>query len=61
MTKYLISFPSFAMDVADDEWDTVSEDSHAVIEDAKAAGCLRIRRRLSTKPSTPSWSRATKR
>ena len=38
MTKYLISFPSFAMDVADDEWDTVSEDSHAVIEEAKAAG-----------------------
>ena len=38
MTKYLISFPSFAMDVADDEWDTVSEDSHAVIAEAKAAG-----------------------
>jgi hypothetical protein len=38
MTKYLISFPSFAMDVADDEWDAVSEDSHAVIEEAKAAG-----------------------
>jgi len=26
------------MDVADDEWDAVSEDSHAVIEEAKAAG-----------------------
>lgn len=38
MTKYLISFPSFAMDVADDEWDIVSAESHAVIEEAKAAG-----------------------
>lgn len=38
MTKYLISFPGEAMDVADDEWEQVSDDSHAVIEQAKAAG-----------------------
>jgi len=38
MTKYLISFPSEAMVVPDDEWGDVSADSHAVIEEAKAAG-----------------------
>ena len=38
MTKYLISFPSAAMVVPDDEMDAVSRDSHAVIEEAKAAG-----------------------
>ena len=38
MSKYLISFPSAAMVVPDDEWETVVRDSHAVIEEAKAAG-----------------------
>lgn len=38
MTKYLISFPGEAMEVADGEWDAVVEESHAVIEDAKTAG-----------------------
>lgn len=36
--KYLISFPSKAMVVPDGEWDAVVRDSHAVIEEAKAAG-----------------------
>lgn len=38
MTKYLISFPSEAMVVTDDELAAASVDSHAVIEEAKAAG-----------------------
>lgn len=38
MTKYLISFPSEAMAVADEELLDVSADAHAVIEEAKAAG-----------------------
>jgi len=38
MTKYLISFPSRAMIVAADELPAVSEDAHAVIAEAKAAG-----------------------
>jgi hypothetical protein len=38
MAKYLISFPSAAMVVPDDEMDEVVRDSHAVIEEAKAAG-----------------------
>ena len=38
MTKYLISFPSRAMEVADDEWDLVSRESHAVVQQAKDAG-----------------------
>lgn len=38
MAKYLISFPSAALVVAEDEWEAVSRDSHAVIEAAKAAG-----------------------
>jgi hypothetical protein len=36
--KYLISFPSAAMDVPDDEFEAVGRDAHAVIEAAKAAG-----------------------
>lgn len=36
--KYLISFPSAAMVVPDGEWGAVVRDSHAVIEEAKAAG-----------------------
>ncbi|WP_433853247.1 YciI family protein [Stenotrophomonas nitritireducens] len=38
MARYLISFPSAAMVVADDEWETVGNDAHDVIEEAKAAG-----------------------
>lgn len=38
MAKYLISFPAAAMVVPDGEWDAVVRDSHAVIEEAKAAG-----------------------
>ncbi len=38
MTKYLISFPSEAMMVSDEELPIVSADAHAVIEEAKAAG-----------------------
>jgi hypothetical protein len=38
MTKYLISFPSEAMVLTEEEFPIVSDDSHAVIEEAKAAG-----------------------
>ena len=38
MAKYLISFPSAAMAVPAGEMEAVSRDSHAVIEEMKAAG-----------------------
>ena len=38
MAKYLISFPSRAMVVSEDELEAVGRDAHAVIEAAKAAG-----------------------
>ena len=38
MAKYLISFPSAAMVVPEGEWEAVSRDAHAVIDEAKAAG-----------------------
>ncbi|MBU0621280.1 MAG: transcription initiation protein [Gammaproteobacteria bacterium] len=38
MAKYLISFPSAAMVVPEDEMEAVGRDAHAVIEEAKAAG-----------------------
>ncbi len=38
MTKYLISFPSEAMVLSEEEFPIVVEESHAVIEEAKAAG-----------------------
>ncbi len=38
MSKYLISFPSEAMVVTDEELPVVSAQAHAVIEEAKAAG-----------------------
>lgn len=38
MAKYLISFPSTAMDVPAGEMQAVSRDSHAVIREAKEAG-----------------------
>ena len=37
MAKYLISFPSAAI-VPDGDWEAVGRDSHAVIDEAKAAG-----------------------
>lgn len=38
MTKYLISFPSPAMVIPEQDWASVGEDSHAVIREAKRAG-----------------------
>jgi hypothetical protein len=38
MAKYLISFPSAAMVVPDDEREAVGRDAHVVIDEAKAAG-----------------------
>lgn len=38
MTKYLISFPGDAMVVPAGDFEAVVEDSHAVTEEAKAAG-----------------------
>ena len=38
MTKYLVSFPSAAMQVPEDEMPQVNADAHRVIEEAKAAG-----------------------
>lgn len=38
MAKYLISFPSAAMVLPDDEWEAAGRDSHEVIREAKAAG-----------------------
>lgn len=38
MTKYLITFPSEAMVVSDEEFPAVVAASHAVIKEAKAAG-----------------------
>ncbi|MCH8617912.1 transcription initiation protein [Undibacterium sp. TS12] len=38
MAKYLISFPSAAMKVPDNEMEAVGRDAHAVIREAKAAG-----------------------
>lgn len=38
MTKYLISFPSEAMVITDEELPAVADAAHAVIEEAKRAG-----------------------
>ncbi|TJY69462.1 transcription initiation protein [Arthrobacter sp. CAU 1506] len=38
MTKYLISFPSAAMDVPEEEVPALSDASHAVVQEAKDAG-----------------------
>src|SRR4051812_33684047 len=39
MTRYLISFNDGAMDhIADEDWETVGAESHAVVEEAQAAG-----------------------
>lgn len=38
MTKYLISFPSEAMVLTEEEFPVVAAAAHAVIEEAKAAG-----------------------
>lgn len=38
MSKSLIFFPGAAIVMPDSEWESVGRDSHAVIEEAKAAG-----------------------
>jgi len=38
MTKYLISFPSGAMDVPDGNLEAVADAAHAVVQEAKDAG-----------------------
>jgi hypothetical protein len=38
VTKYLLSFPSRAMEVGDDEWDLVRDETHVVLRQAKDAG-----------------------
>ncbi|MEE2037645.1 YciI family protein [Nocardiopsis sp. CT-R113] len=38
MTKYLISFPSGAMVLSDEDLQAASDASHAVVEEAKEAG-----------------------
>ena len=38
MAKYLISFPSAAMEIPDSELESVGRDAHAVIDEAKASG-----------------------
>ena len=38
MTKYLVTFPSAAMDLGPEDLARASVDSHAVIEELKAAG-----------------------
>ena len=38
MTKFLISFPGSAMNLSEDDFEAAGVDSHAVIEEAKAAG-----------------------
>lgn len=44
MTKYLISFPAPAMDVAEEDWVEVGEASRAVIREASVpvSTCLRV-------------------
>ena len=38
MRRFIISFNDGDMKVADDEWELVAEESHAVVREAKAAG-----------------------
>ncbi|OJX04610.1 MAG: transcription initiation protein [Burkholderiales bacterium 70-64] len=38
MTKYLISFPSPAMNIPEEDWANVGEAAHVVIREAKSAG-----------------------
>lgn len=38
MAKYLITFPSAAMDVTDRDLEAIGRDAHAVIREAKEAG-----------------------
>ena len=38
MTRYLISFPSSAMDLSEDEFVAAGADAHAVLQDARDAG-----------------------
>lgn len=46
MAKYLISFPSGAMQVAPEEFQTVIEESHAVVAAAKIAKSCRCAQEL---------------
>lgn len=45
MAKYLISFPGEAMVFPEEDFEAVVEASHAVIDEAKAAGVYVFRRR----------------
>lgn len=38
MARFIISFNDGDMNVADDEWQQVADESHAVVSEAKAAG-----------------------
>ena len=38
MARYLISFPSAAMNLSESEWEAAGRDAHAVIREAKAGG-----------------------
>src|SRR5689334_3006772 len=38
MTRYLLTFPSSAMKVADSEWSDVAASAHAVMREARDAG-----------------------
>jgi hypothetical protein len=38
MARFIISFNDGDMKVAEDEWQQVAEESHAVVREAKAAG-----------------------
>ena len=46
MTKYLISFPSAAMAVSDEELPAVSDASHAVVQEGEGRRRLGVRRRI---------------
>jgi hypothetical protein len=67
MAKYLISFPSAAMNVPDSEREAVGRDAHAVIHEAKAAGSTssaaastKMCRRCSSRPMVQSPRVATR-
>jgi len=47
MTKYLISFPSGVMQVADGEWEQVSDHAHTIIEVPTRAEAVEWARRVA--------------
>jgi len=62
MTTCLISFPSRAVDVADDEWELVGRESHAVVRQAsdeheRLSGGFAVFELPSARRSS-SWRRA---